>query len=253
MRDDPKILGPVLLDIGIALLRAGAGTGRIKVTMTRITSGTSFEPHIDIHPRSISLTLQDKNHHIVFNGSRSIPSQSINFKIISGMSRLSWSILDKNLTLPEVRNEINRLLGLPEYPRLVILLVVGLAGSAFCYTFGGGFFEMLVAFLATFTGLFLKQQLVKKKFNIYICTFLSALSAALLVGLVHQLDTGFKLEHAFATSVLFLVPGVPLINSFTDLIDGYILNGIERGFNALIHLMAIAFGLTTVLFLFNLY
>jgi uncharacterized membrane protein YjjP (DUF1212 family) len=49
------------------------------------------------------------------------------------------------------------------------------------------------------------------------------------------------------------VPGVPLIISFTDLVDGHIIIGIHRGINALMHAMAIAFGLALTLYLMNLH
>ena len=74
----------------------------------------------------------------------------------------------------------------------------------------------------------------------------------IFIGIIYKLGTGIQLEHAFATSVLFLIPGVPMINAFTDLIDGNILNGMDRGINALMHAMAIAIGLTTVMFIFNI-
>ena len=48
-----------------------------------------------------------------------------------------------------------------------------------------------------------------------------------------------------------MIPGVALINAFTDLIEGEILNGIERGFNVLIHALAIAIALSTVMVIYN--
>lgn len=202
-------------------------------------------------PKSITLTLLDDDGQAVFNGTRSIPEQGVNFKIISGINRLSWAVAENKWPLQQMKGEINRLLQLPHYPRLVILLLVGLAGAAFCYTFGGNVAEMSVAFGATFTGLFFKQQLVKKSFNTYACTYLGALAATLFTGAFYKFGTGIQVEHAFATSVLFLIPGVPLINSFTDLMEGDILNGLERGIHALMHALAIAFGLSTTLFILN--
>jgi uncharacterized membrane protein YjjP (DUF1212 family) len=60
-----------------------------------------------------------------------------------------------------------------------------------------------------------------------------------------------NLDHAFATCILYLVPGVLLINSFVDLVDGHIINGVDRGINALIHAFSIAAGLATVLYIFK--
>ena len=66
------------------------------------------------------------------------------------------------------------------------------------------------------------------------------------------LGLGKAQETAFATSVLFLVPGVPLINSFTDLIDGNLLNGITRGVHGMIIAFAIALGLMGAMIIYNI-
>jgi len=136
---------------------------------------------------------------------------------------------------------------------MIILCFVGLAGAAFCYTFGGNTIEMLITFGATFCGLFVKQQLTKYSINPYMCIYLAALVASLFTGAFHKAGLNVNLEHAFSTCVLFLIPGVPLINCFSDLIDGNILNGVVRGVNALIIALAIALGLSTTIIMYNLY
>src|SRR4030095_10196644 len=129
-------------------------------------------------------------------------------------SRLSWSASKENLPVEELVNKVNKLQTLKHYPRFVILCFVSLAGAAFCYTFGGNFIEMIITFGATFCGLFVKQQLIKFAFNPYICTYLAALTASLFTGAFHVAGLTITLENAFSTCVLFLIPGVPLINSF---------------------------------------
>jgi uncharacterized membrane protein YjjP (DUF1212 family) len=156
------------------------------------------------------------------------------------------------VSLDEARQELERLLGLPHYPRALTLFVVSLAGASFCYVFGGDWLQMAIAFGATCCGLYVKQEMTKKSFNAYLITFAAALVAAVVVGIFHKAALHHHLEQAFATCVLFLVPGVPLINSITDLIDGNTLNGIDRGVKALMHALAIAFGLAAVIFLLNL-
>jgi uncharacterized membrane protein YjjP (DUF1212 family) len=141
---------------------------------------------------------------------------------------------------------------LPHYPRLIVLLFVSLAGAGFCFSFGGRLPEMVITFGATFCGLFVRQEALKKKFNPYLCVFISSLVASLFAGIFVKSGLNINFEHAFATSVLFLIPGVPLINCFTDLIDGNILNGLVRGINALMFALAIALGLLTAMLIFNL-
>ena len=172
--------------------------------------------------------------------------------MVSGISRMSWRIVDEKWNFDQVQQEIDRLKSLPHYPRLVILTTVALAGASFCRLFGGGPVEMLVAFVATFAGLFVRQEAVKKSFNSYLCIFFAAFVSSLISGLSVKLQLGSHPDYAFATSVLYLIPGVPLINSLSDLLDGNIMNGIVRGINGLIISFAIALGLLGAILIYNL-
>jgi len=247
----PKELGALLLDIGISLLKAGATCSRIRITMTRFALAYSCTPHITIGPKSVSLTLNDEYGVTYFNGSRSTPVQGVDFKLISGISRLSWTAAREKISIPQLKTELIKLHQIKHYPRIIILCFVSLAGAAFCFTFGGNYVEMLITFGATFCGLFVRQQLLKYKFNPYICAYIAAVVASLFTGAFHVAGLTITLENAFSTCVLFLIPGVPLINSFTDLIDGNILNGVVRGVNAFIYALAIAFGLVTTMIIYN--
>ncbi len=249
---EAKELGNLLLDVGANLLSSGASCSRIRITLHRIAANFSYGTHISIAPKSVSLALTDAGDDSVFSGMRSIPMQGVNFKILSGISRLSWQVVENDFSMEDIRKELNRLLLSPHYPRLIILLMVGLAGSAFCYNFGGGLPEMVITFGATFCGLFVRQEAVKHKFNPYICVFMASAVASMFTGAFVAAGLHLNFEHAFATSVLFLIPGVPLINCFTDLIDGNILNGLVRGINALMVALAIALGLLVAMLIYKI-
>ncbi len=249
---DVRVFGSLLLDIGIALLRAGASGRRIKDTVTRIAAAYRCSLHLDLGPKYISISL-DQSSHPVFNGTRSTSSYGVNFKVISAINRLGESVSKQQWSLNDIRKELDRIVHLPHYPGIIILFTVSIAGAAFCHTFGGEPAEVGVTFGATFGGLFVKQELLKKSTNPYLCTFISASVAALFTGLFYITSTGIHLEHAYATCALFLIPGVPLLNSIIDLIDGNILYGLERGVNAMMHAFAIALGLSIALLIYNVH
>jgi uncharacterized membrane protein YjjP (DUF1212 family) len=196
--------------------------------------------------RALMLTITDEAGEHLFSRIKRTSPHGVNFRIVSGISHMSWNIDEENWTIAQIEEELHRLKTLPHYPRLLVLSLVSLAGSAFCYLFGGGIIELMVTFVATFAGLFIRQETMKRNYNPYICVYLAALTASLLSGFAAFYEIGNHPDKAFATSVLFLVPGVPLINSFTDLIDGNILNGIVRGVNGFLVAFAIALGLLTV-------
>jgi uncharacterized membrane protein YjjP (DUF1212 family) len=244
-------LGDFLLRAGTALIKAGAGSNRVVTNVTRLATAYGYKVEVNPGTRFITISLFSEQENI-FTGTRSMPSlPGVNFSVISAVSQLSWDITEKNIDLPGARKVLDSAIQLPDYSRAVILLMVGLAGAGFCFTFGGRAVEMGIAFVATVAGLFLRQELNRKKYNTYLVSYVSAVFASLVIGVFWKAGIASKLDHAFATSILFLIPGVPLINSFIDLMDGFIMNGIDRGISSLMHAFAIAGGLATVLYIFN--
>jgi uncharacterized membrane protein YjjP (DUF1212 family) len=248
-----KELGSVLLDIGTLLMSSGASTERIRNNVSRISNSFDYKAELLITHRALTLTISNEENEYVFNSLKRTSPHSVNFKIVSGISRMSWAVVEQGWSLSQIKAEIERLTSLPHYPRLVALSVVALAGASFCRLAGGAYLDMTIVFVGTFVGLFVRQEATKLKFNPYLCIYFAAFAASLVSGLAYKDNLGGQNhEHAFATSVLFLIPGVPLINTFSDLIDGNLQNALVRGLNGLIISFSIALGLLTSMFLYRL-
>ena len=276
---DVKEIGLVLLDTGAILMSSGANTTRIRTTISRISEAFGYSTELLVTHRAIMLSVSDDAHFIAqsivteltdlylerpeqlracamvwpgwWHPSRTSP-HGVNFKVVSGVSRMSWRIVEEKWNIEQIKVELDRLESLQPYPRILILLLVSLAGSSFCRLFGGHWIEMGVVFIATFAGLLVRQETVKKNFNPYLCVYFGAAIASLISGLSVKLGWGSMPETAFATSVLFLVPGVPLINIFIDLMDGNLMNGTLRGINGLIISFSIALGLLTAMIIYQI-
>jgi uncharacterized membrane protein YjjP (DUF1212 family) len=252
MDDEIKRIGAMLLRVGTLLLSAGASTHRTRNTVSRLSQAFGFTTELMITNRAITLSISDKNNEHIFNTLKRISGHGVNFKIVSGISRMSWKVNEQNSDLEWINHELDRLSALPHYPRLLVLVLVGLAGASFCRIFEGSFVEMIITFFATFSGLFIRQEAIKKELNPLLCVFFAAFTSTFIVGLFWMSGVSDTMEHAFTACVLFLIPGVPLINSFSDLIDGNIVNGIVRGMNGLLIAFAIALGLLATMLIFNL-
>jgi len=251
LKEDAEGVGNVLLEIGASLMSSGASTHRTRITMERIARGLGYGIELLITQRALMLTIIEKDQQHFFSRLKRISPHGVNFRIVSGISHLSWNVMEQNWTVAQISEELHRLKSLPHYPRLVVLGLVGLAGAAFCRIFGGGYTEMAVAFVATVTGLFVRQEAMRVKFNPYVCVYFASFTASFIAGLAEHFNIGADPEKAFATSVLFLVPGIPLINSVTDLMDGNIQNGMVRAMNGLMISFSIAMGLFSVKMILN--
>jgi len=251
LSEDAQSAGNILLETGALLMSSGASTHRTRLTLERIAHGLGYGIELLITQRALMLTIIEKDQQHFFSRLKRISPHGVNFRIVSGISHLSWNVLEDNWKIAQISEELKRLKSLPHYPRLIVLGLVGLAGAAFCRIFGGGYTEMAIAFVATVAGLFVRQETMRVKFNPYLCVFFAAFTASTIAGLAEHFQIGTDPEKAFATSVLFLVPGVPLINSVTDLMDGNIQNGIVRAMNGLMIAFSIAMGLFAAKMILN--
>lgn len=248
-----KELGTLLLDVGCTLMSSGANTGRIRTTINRISDAFGYNTELLITHRALMLTISDEENNTFFDILKRTGPHGVNFRVVSGISRMSWKVVEEKWSIAQINEELERLIALPHFPRWVILLAVSLAGASFCRLAGGGAEDMGITYIASFLGLFIRQEAAKKKFNPYLCVFFASLTAAMVSGFItFRLGFGDKIHHGFITSVLFLIPGVPFINTYSDLIDGNTQNGIVRGFNGFVLAFAIALGLLTAMFIYQL-
>jgi uncharacterized membrane protein YjjP (DUF1212 family) len=218
----------------------------------RIADAYGYNAELLVTHRALMLTLYDEDKDYFFSRLKRTSPHGANFRMVSGISRMSWSIVEEKWSLEQIEQELERLKAVPHYPRWIILTMVSLAGASFCRLFGGDYIEMVVAFVATLVGLFVRQEAVRKSFNTYLCVFFAAFVSSMISGLAVYLHIGSNPEFALATSVLYLIPGIPLINSLSDILDGNIMNGLVRGTNGLLVAFSIALGLLSAVAIYKI-
>ena len=243
--DEVKEMADVLLKTGTLLMSAGANTGRVRTTVNRMAEAFGYSIGLHISQRSIMLTMLNEHGASLFTIVRVTPAHVINFRTISGISKLSWSLTEEPWTIHQINDELKRLEQLPRFPRWLVLTLVGLAGAGFCSLADGSPIELIFTFVASFLGLYVRQEAVKSGFNPYVAVYFAAFAASLIAGSASKLGLSDSQNHAFVTSVLFLIPGVPLINSFSDILDGNVQNGVTRGFVGFLISFSIAIGILT--------
>lgn len=242
----------LLLEISSLLMVSGANTNRAILSIDRFASVLDCKAKHMISHKNIAMTLTDNKTGVTYTKIQSIPPYALNFAIISAISRASWYANDRHWTFDQIEKEIARIKLKTRYPRWLVLLAVSFAGAGFCNIFGGDYINMAVAMVSTFFGMFILQEAHKKSFNIYFRVVLASFTATVIAAFGMYLHLGKSPDIALATSILFLVPGVPLINSFTDFLDNYILNGMVRFVIGLMTVLAIAMGLFITILIFQL-
>ncbi len=250
--DKLKKTADLLLDISSLLMVSGANTNRINLSLTRFATTLNCQAYSMVTHKTLVLTVTDNETEATFTRVKKIPKYQINFSTISSISRASWSALNDGWTIAQIEKELQTIKSQDRYPRAIVLIAVSLAGAGFCNIFKGDYLNMLVAFISTLLGLYILQTAHNHKINGNIATFLASFSASFIASLGVSYSLGSHPQAALATSVLFLVPGVPLINSFTDLLDNNILNGMVRFTNGAMTFLSIALGLFITMLIFQL-
>lgn len=194
-------------------------------------------------PRYVQISILSKDGAETVRASEQVPNVPISFNINAQLSQLSWHVSDHHLSLDEVEHQYERIIHSDCQNPWLILLLASLANASFCHLFGGDSVAMGIVFVATAAGLYLKQVLLAKHIDIKVvftlCSFLSAIIATsdqlFLLGPTPTVTLG--------TSVLYLVPGIPFLNSFSDMLYRHYICSIVRFIDATILTCCLSAGL----------
>ena len=157
-KTDIRNLGETLLQIGSLLMSSGANSRRIRMTVERISNAFNCTTELLITHRALMISVSDTDDKHFHSSLKRTSPHGVNFRIVSGISKMSWRVVQENWTLDQINTELERLVSLPHHQRFLTLIMVGLAGSSFCRLFGGSWIDMSVTFIATFAGLFIRQE-----------------------------------------------------------------------------------------------
>lgn len=236
-----------LLEYANRLMGSGVHTSRVVRNTRRIGESLNVKVKMSIFPKTLVMSVCDSNTGEVYNEVDIIPAFPISFELNAELSALSWEAYDHRLPLDKLRTRYEEIISHPKMDPLFTLFLASFANASFCALFGGDWTARGIVFSATLIGFYLKQVMQKKHINHYIIFAISAFVASLVASSALTLDT--TAEIAIATSVLYLVPGVPLLNGVIDIVEGHVLTGCTRLIQALLLVLCISVGLSGTLML----
>lgn len=234
----------LILTIGQLLMENGADTAQIARDMKRVAAymGIPAEKfHLHIMYTTLMLNISDEHHsHTSF---RKCPKHAVNMKIISAVSRLTWRALRDHYTLDEFKGELHAITNCPHYPHWLAVCVAGMGCGAFCTLFGCDFNAAIYTAIAAIIGKIIQMQCIERfGINVYVSITFAAFSATIVAYLAHFLPTTTP-WHPMIAAALFLVPGVPMINAVSDMLNTYLISASARIIHTLIIVGSITFGI----------
>ncbi len=140
----------------------------------------------------------------------------------------------------------------PQYSKVQVAIAIGLASGSFAFLNGVGLPEIIAAAAGGVIGHLLRATLAHRGHNQYGVAALTAITASgtyvAIIALARSL--GFEIagySTGFIASVLFLIPGFPLIAAIFDLLQYQTAAALSRFAYGLMLLLAVAFGLSVVI------
>lgn len=244
-------VGRLLLSYSAWLLGSGATCIRLEKNISRIAATYGMHTETVITPRHIQLTVTDSKTDACFSQLVAVQPTCINFSVNTALSRLSWEIADRRLSIDEARAKFDQIVERPSDDIPFLAPAVAVANAAFCRLFGGDWIAMAIVFAATLAGYCVKQLLAERHTDprvIFLaCSFVSAVLAS-ADGLFHL---GSTPDIALGTSVLYLVPGIPFLNSFSDLFYRHYICAFSRFIDAAVLTCCLSAGLCAGMLIMN--
>lgn len=240
----------VLLNIGKLLMECGADTNRIIEEMLKAATFMGI-PHdylnIHISYTTIMVNLLHKERSItVF---RKTPVHVPNMAMINAVSKLTWRAFERHYSLTTYEQLISRLDStIPVYPDWIkgIACALGSAGLAFLYS--GDMIAFIVTVICSLIGYFTRTLSVRLGCNEYVGIALGGFAAMVSAyGFYSHIEQA-SLVYVLVCCTLFMIPGVPLINSVIDTINNHILSGITRAIRTILIVGSMTLGMAMALY-----
>ncbi len=235
------------------MLSIGTYTARIEHCVRRIADAYDYEASLMIFVRHFIISVMDPaDNSIRRTYVKTGATAQISFDLISELSALSWEIYDEKIPLARARASFAEILASQKKSFAKTLVLLSIANAAFCELFGGDGGAMALVFAATAFGICARYLLSKLKINLKIQYIAVSFAVSFIVSLGARYGLSATPDVAVGSSILFLIPGVWLINSVFDILNENMLVGISRGLNTGLLIICIAIGLFLTLSISNL-
>ncbi|WP_421082785.1 threonine/serine ThrE exporter family protein [Rothia nasimurium] len=222
----------VVLKLGLLLMKSGASAYRVKASMSRLAKAVGLEEHhAQVHFTEISTTAYSGGNfrtEIAETRIKGISAYKIDLlsDFVSSLpERIDPAVADATLTRIEKEK--------PLYAPWLLALAAALACAAFAFLNWGGVIECSVVLLAAFAGQLLRSTLAHKGLNhMAVWMLCGLLSAGIYVGVMSALIApGLIADNhlvGFISSILYLVPGFPLVTGMLEIARMDFASGISR-------------------------
>ncbi|MGE4557126.1 MAG: threonine/serine exporter family protein [Desulfovibrionaceae bacterium] len=236
---------------GAIMFGSGAEIDKVQRAITSMISGSGAEDlHILVAHNALMASITRDNK--ILTQVHRIDGHGVDFNKVAAVYQLAREVHSGACDPEDLHDRVEAIQSKgPLYSKSVVAGAVAAACGAFAVIFGGGPMAFLATAVAAFIGAHVRFLLASMRYNVVLIFAASAFAATLAATFLSSLTVHGDIVQT--ASVLYLIPGVPLIDSFEELIRGYLTVGLTRGVMGLIMVMALTMGMVLALSLRGLF
>lgn len=240
----------LLTEIGEMMITSGSHTARIIRNLERIAKGLGYNCELVLTYTGIVISVYKQNKFKAHTLAKTIKAKGLNFETISEISILSWDVLENKISIQEIKSTLKQIKAKKVYSDLQLYALAPLASVALCVLFDGDWLQSIIVYFSTLFGYYARRSMMLKHHNHMVAFYIGATISTLFIHFIGIL-CNIQVKEALVVSVLYLIPGAVMINSFIDYLEGYFESGTARLIYSLMLVLMISFGFLTSTMIFN--
>lgn len=248
-KQDRKRVLALALFAGEVMLTNGAETYRVEDTIRRICTSRGLSYVTSFVTPTVIMIGDDR--HDGYSFMKRIAKRSTNFERISMVNSVSRDFVSGQKTLEEAHRELRAISAKTSYNVPVRIIWCGLASSMFAYLFGGTISDMICGFLVSMFAIKIGFVLDAYDVNQFLLNSICSALIAFFAVVLSSLGLGENRDMIIAAAIMPQLPGFSLTNGLRDFIEGDLISGVSRAFEAFLIAVSIAVSIGSVLTLFH--
>ncbi len=230
-----------ILNIGKSMYEVGAEVHRVEDSILRMLHAYDCE-YVETFVITNQITISTKFNGEIITIMKRVKISNVDFARLDKLNNLSRLICSKKLNNEEIEDEYNKIINSVNKLKHILPLIGSvLCCAGFTVFFGGDFLDAIVAGLLGLIIVVINQYL-KPKMNQFIYSFLISFIIGCLGILMSKIGFGHNVDKVLIGTVMLIIPGMVITNSFRDIFLGDTITGSLRIIESAILVFCISAG-----------
>ncbi len=220
--------------VGMLMLSVGTGAWRVRASMNKIARALGIICNADIGLLTIECTcIENGESH---TSEITLSTTGVNTDKLNELEHFADGFAERagRYSVVQFHRILDKISQIPpNYKAWNLALAAGLACCGFTFLLGGGAVEMLLAFFGAGVGMYVRKKLLERHITLLANVAAGVAAACVTYLLLFRLfeaifSVSIVHQAGYICSMLFVIPGFPLITGGIDLAKLDLRSGLER-------------------------